>query len=296
MTVRLKVPKIYHSSQCCHTLFQLWQTVNRQLETSLDLTLDFQECSFLSHLGVAFLGGLAHHVQHYGGYLNFEWDTLKPEIRMNLAQNGFLFSLGEGSKPWSGNSISYRSDDCQNNDAIMQYLLDQWLGKGWVNISSNLKEAITGKTWELYANAFEHSHSPIGIFSCGQHYPNKKELHLSIIDFGQGIPNNVQSLPQNAKLDPAQSLKWAFRAGTSTAVKGVSRGMGLNVLEAFISSNRGNLKIFSNDGYVSIKDNKITYENRTINFGGTLINIAFKCDESYYCLTSEVQDTDKQWF
>lgn len=296
MTIKLTVPRIYHSSDCCHSLFKLWQAVNQQLETSSDLTLDFQGCKFLSHIGVAFLGGLAHHVRAQGGQLNFDLETLKSNIRMNLAQNGFLFSFGAGQAPWSGNSIPYRNDDRQDSEAIMTYLLDHWLGKGWVNISSRLQEAIAGQVWELYANAFEHSHSPIGVFSCGQHYPNKRELHLTIIDFGQGIPTSVQSLSQNANLNSSQSLEWAFQAGTSTAANGVSRGTGLNSLQSFILTNRGNLKIFSNDGYVNIKDNEVKYETTAIDFEGTLINIAFKCDESYYCFASEVQDTDRQWF
>jgi hypothetical protein len=296
MTIKLTVPRIYHSSDCCHALFKLWKTVNQQLETSSDLTLDFQGCKFLSHIGVAFLGGLSHHVRAQGGQLNFDLETLKPDIRMNLAQNGFLFSLGAGPAPWSGNSIPYRNDDRQDSEAIMTYLLNHWLSKGWVSISSRLQEAIAGQVWELYANAFEHSHSPIGVFSCGQHYPKKKELHLTIIDFGQGIPTSVQSLSQNAALNPSQALEWAFQSGTSTTSNGVSRGTGLNSLQSFILTNRGNLKIFSNDGYVNIKDNKVKYETRAIDFGGTLINIAFKCDESYYCFTSEVQDTDRKWF
>jgi hypothetical protein len=37
----------------------------------------------------------------------------------------------------------------------MKYLLNQWLGKGWGNISSRLQEAIAGQVWELYTNAFE---------------------------------------------------------------------------------------------------------------------------------------------
>jgi anti-sigma regulatory factor (Ser/Thr protein kinase) len=295
MTIKLTVPRIYHSSDCCHSLFKLWQAVNQQLKTSSDLTLDFQKCNFLSHLGVAFLGGLAHHVRLQGGQLNFDLETLKPDIHMNLAQNGFLFSLNAGPAPWSGNSIPYRKDDRQDNEAIMTYLLNHWLGKGWVNISSRLQEAIAGQVWELYANAFEHSHSPIGVFSCGQHYPQKKELHLTIIDFGRGIPTSVQLLKQNAALNSSQALEWAFQPGTSTAANSVSRGTGLNSLQSFILSNRGNLKIFSNDGYVNIKDN-VKYKARAIDFGGTLINIAFKCDESYYCFASEVQETDRPWF
>lgn len=296
MTVKIEIPLIYHTSKHCQDLLDIWQMVDQKLETSLAFTLDFQKCSFLSHLGVAFLGGLSHHVRSRGGQLNFDWNTLQPQVRTNLAQNGFLLDFEQGIEPWSGNSVPYRQDLNQNKCAIIEYLLDQWLGKNWVDISMGLKNAIAGSVWEIYANAFEHSNSLLGVFSCGQHYPKKKELHLTIVDFGQGIANNVRSLPQNRSLDAAQALEWAFQTGNSTAIKTISRGIGLSTLENFILSNRGSLKIFSNDGYVNIKDNKITYERRTIDFQGTMINIAFKCDESYYCLASEVTSGVKKRF
>jgi hypothetical protein len=295
MALRLKIPKIYSTSQCCHALFEMWQSVNQQPQACLDLTIDFQKCSFLSHLGVAFLGGLVHYVRSQGGKLTFDLTTLKPKIYANLAQNGFLSSLDLGPEPWSGNSVPYRQDERQDIEAIMTYLLNHWLRKDWVDMSLGLREAIAGQVWELYANAFEHGQSPIGVFSCGQHYPAKKELHLTVIDFGQGIPNTVSRLPQNASFNSAQALEWAFQAGTSTAINGVSRGMGLNLLKTFIASNRGNLKIFSNAGRANIKDNEIKYKNESLNFRGTLINIAFKCSETYYCLASEGQSA-REWF
>jgi hypothetical protein len=296
MTVKIEIPVIYHTSKHCQALLEIWQMVDQKLETSLALTLDFQKCSFLSHLGVAFLGGLAHHVRSQGRQLNFDWNTLQPKVRMNLAQNGFLSDFEEGSAPWNGNSVPYRQDLDQNKCAIIEYLVNQWLGKNWVDISSDLKGAIVGTVWEMYTNAFEHSNSSIGVFSCGQYYPTKKELHLTIIDFGQGIANNVRSLSQNRSLDAAQAIEWAFQTGNSTAIKTISRGIGLSVLQSFISRNQGNLKIFSNDGYINIKDSNVVYEKRTIDFQGTMINIAFKCDESSYCLASEVTSGVKKRF
>jgi hypothetical protein len=296
MTVILKIPKIYHSSDCFHALLDIWQKVNEHLKNDQHLEIDFQDCNFLSHVGVAFLGGLVYHTEKQGGKLTFKWETLTNRIRMNLNQNGFLSSFGEGSQPWDGNSVPYRKDDDQDENVIMDYLLNRWLGKGWVNISPPLQHLIAGKVWEIYANAFEHSQSSIGVFSCGQHYPRQKELHLTIVDFGQGIPYNVRSVSQNTSLNPAQSIEWALKPGNTTSVSTIGRGMGLDFLQGFISSNQGNLKIFSNEGYVNIKDNKVKSEIRSINFKGTLINIALKCDESYYQLASEGHNTDTPWF
>ncbi|MCU0565407.1 MAG: ATP-binding protein [Oculatellaceae cyanobacterium Prado106] len=206
MPTSFLIPEIYTTTEHDHHLFQLWHEIHQLPPADLNITLDFQKCTFLSHNGVAFLGGLAHFIQARGGKITFQWDTLLPAIRTNLAQNGFLSKFGADQPPWDGNSIPYRSDRHPTPQDILDYLMHKWLGKGWVNISEGLQCAIAGRVWEIYDNALTHSQSEIGIFSCGQHYPNRKELHLTLLDFGVGIPTQVRSLPQNAHLPTPQAL------------------------------------------------------------------------------------------
>jgi len=269
-------------------LFKTWDEIAQLPEDCLNITIDFNYCEFLSHTGVAFLGGLAHFIQALGGRVKFNWDSLRSDICMNLAQNWFLYHFGYGSSSWDGNSIPYRCDLQYNATTIGEYLMYKWLGKGWVNISSGLQEVIAGNVLEIYLNSFDHSQSEIGVLSCGQHYPKLGMLHLTAIDFGIGIPTSVRSLPQNAPFTTQEALAWAFEPGNTTKQSGISRGLGLNLLQEFIAKNHGNLMIFSNNGYVAIDDNGMRYENKDINFSGTLVNIALRCDEQYYCLLSEV--------
>lgn len=278
-------------------LFKLHWDIQQLPDSSLDILVDFHYCEFLNHIGVAFLGGLAREIEARGGRIRFDWNTLARKIHTNLGQNGFLFDFGGVQHPWDGNSIPYRSDRRHDSATIGDYLRYKWLGKGWVNISPGLQGAIAGQVSEIYGNAFEHSHSNIGVFSCGQHYPKARMLHLTVIDFGIGIPASVRSLPDNSVLSDADALTWAFRAGTSTKQKKrVSRGLGLNLLSNFVANNHGSLKIFSNEGGIFIDDSGIRYENRYTSFTGTLVNIAFRCDESYYCLASETPDSSEPWF
>jgi hypothetical protein len=300
MAIEILIPKIYVTAQHCQHLFELWEKIAQLPDSHLDIVLSFSECDFLSHNGVAFLGGLAHWVHQRGGQLTFDWDSLDQRIMNNLAQNGFLYHFGHEQNPWDGNSIPYRLDTQRNQAEMMDYLLNKWLGRGWVNISPALQFAIAGRVWEIYDNAFSHSQSAIGIFSCGQHYPNQKELHLTIIDFGVGIPTQVRSLPENAQLSTPEALEWAFFPGNSTAPSAlnhaISRGMGLHLLQEFLLTNQGSLKIFSNDGYVKIKNRKIEYYPQRFNFSGTFVNIAFQCDESFYYLASELSSASGPLF
>jgi len=104
--------------------------------------------------------------------------------------------------------------------------------------------------WEIYSNAFEHSSTDIGVFSCAQHYRSRNDLILSAVDFGRGIPENVRLFLRRqhvdeesvSKLSGAACLKWAFERGNSTCTEGIARGLGLDLLKEFVRVNRGKLE------------------------------------------------------
>jgi hypothetical protein len=281
----IQVPQIYTKSQHFNQLLAMWQLIDQLPDSELDITFDFRKCTFLAHNGVAFLGGLAHWIQSRGGSYTFDWSTLNPRIRNNLGKNGFLRSFGCGQQLHTGNAIPYVCHFQAEKEHMYEYLSQQWLGQGWVDITPPLKKTIICKVMELYNNAFQHSQSPIGIVVCGQRYPNQSRLHLTLVDFGRGIPQTVQALPENMKLTVVEALQWAFVKGNSTAraACGIS-GLGLNVLQDFLIENQGELKIFSNDGYLRIKEGNIKYAQQKVNFSGTLIDLELRCDQSVYNL------------
>src|SRR6185503_6426702 len=112
--------------------------------------------------------------------------------------------------------------------------------------------------WEVYANAFDHSESPIGIVNCSSFDRARKRLHLAVVDFGIGIPTNVRKFFSGQQIRAVPAMKWAFTEGRSTKaeVVGYSRGLGLHVLKDFIQVNGGFMEVYSNDGYVKISEGK----------------------------------------
>ena len=226
--------------------------------------------------------------------MTFAWDTLGDAVSANLAQNGFMETFGGSRTSWTGNSIPFRHDPLQDAHEFENYLTRLWLGRGWVNVSPALASAIVGNMAEIYLNAFEHGQSPIGVFACGQHFPKNRELNLTIVDFGVGIPSNVRLFKtpdfQPEQLSAASCVEWAFQNGTSTK-QGDSaepRGLGLDLLHDFVRQNGGRLEMLSHEGYALIADGNISFADRRQFFEGTLVNISLKCDESYYCLASEI--------
>lgn len=289
MSVSIYIPKVNDKLKDFDNLFLIWQQV---IESKSDIIFDFSKCYFLRPNAVAFLGGLIRLAQNRSRNITIKKDTVHKNIKMNLQQNGFMYAFCEDKEPWQGNSIPYREDPKQDKDGLVCYLAEQWLGRDWVHMGQNLRNVIVGTVWEIYANAFEHGHTEIGVFSCGQHYPNLNQLKLTVVDFGVGIPYNVRQFQNNHTLAADKALEWAFQAGTSTRRGAVAGGVGLDYLKRFVKINRGKVEFFSHDGYVAIDENQEIYQNRQTFFQGTLVNITLQCDEALYILDSDADDEE----
>jgi hypothetical protein len=289
---RLKTIKVSTINDTIGDYIELFDIGQDALSSKEDIILNFEECYFLKQNAVAFLGGLARMINHQGRNLIFNWDSMRKEIRANLRYNRFISVFGQESLDDdypNRNAIPYREDSKMNAPEIVKYLQEDWLGRGWVQVSKKLKDEIVGKMFEIYSNAFEHSNSQIGIMSCGQHYPKLHELKLTVVDFGIGIPSSVRAHLRMSGMDTKDALKWAFTKGNSTKSEStVARGLGLDLLKEFVSINEGSLEVYSNNGYVAINKNEETYDEIPVEFNGTLITITIKCDEKkYYCLRTE---------
>ncbi len=292
--LKLNVYTLNEEEWSYQQIFRLWREASGD---GLDVQFDFTGCGFLRQNAVAFLGGLARLIEYRGGRVTFAWETLGEAVSANLAQNGFMAAFGAPRQPWSGNSIPYREDSWEDPHGFEHYLSEMWLGRGWVNVSQPLSNSIVGNMAEVYLNAFDHAGSPVGIFTCGQHFPRKGELNLTIVDFGVGIPSNVRLFKAHdfspEQLSAAKCMEWAFQRGTSTKPASAGqgpRGLGLDLLREFVRQNQGRLEMFSHEGYVRVADGRVSFAESPTFFEGTLVNISLRCDEKYYCLASELNN------
>lgn len=276
-----------------HDYAALFDLARDVAATRWQARLDFTTCAFLRQNAVAFLGGLARMAHHRGGRLEFAWDTLQAPVATNLAQNGFMFAFRGNRRGWDGNSIPFHADDAAKAHDFASYLRRKWIGPKWVNVSDALADRIVGTVAEIYLNAFDHAASPVGITCCGQFYPKRKELKLTLVDFGVGIPANVRTFmqgPISASLwTPESCMEWAFQRGTSTktGASGGPCGLGLDLLRSFVRVNGGNLEMFSHEGHALITPASDQFSTCASFFPGTLVTISLICDETYYCLQSE---------
>jgi hypothetical protein len=281
--VLVKVPTLNDGPRDFNGLASLWG----QIATAEALSFDFESCRFLRPPAVAFLGGAASLARSRGAEVEFAWDTMPVDVRTNLEQSGFACAQGRESRPWYGNSVPYRGDQQQDPDAILDYLRTRWLRPQWLKLSEPLIDRILSNVWEIYANAFEHSGSPVGVHTCGQYFRRLGMVELTVIDFGQGIPSKVEGFLRRP-ISPGEAMAWAFAGGNSTAsTTTIPRGLGLDLLSRFVVSNRGKLEIYSQNGYAGVSEGGALYQTLAWSLPATAVNIWLQCDERCYDLGEE---------
>lgn len=169
---------------------------------------------------------------------------------------------------------------------LVTYLRQSWLGRGWLDVSDRLGNAIVGKMIEIYVNAFEHSESRVGTVSCGQHYPTMKRLTLAAADFGIGIAGSVRRF-LGKPVDDVGAVRWAFESGNTTKPdRGTPRGVGLKLLRDFVSLNNGHMDVYSNGAFARFSSAKPSFAPLPAAFEGTVFHISLHCDEARYVLSS----------
>lgn len=278
----LRVPTLNDSRADYGQMAWLWRQA--QVLSAIEVTLDFRNCRFLRPAAVVFLAGLVRVLTANGCHVRLDVQSMQGAVRANLEQNGFASAMGASVGPWRGNSIPFREDRTQNSDAILHALRTDWLGRGWIRIDDNLADKIVGTVWEIYANAFEHAGSPIGVFTCGQHFPRENELVLAVADFGVGIPTRVGSAVLHGA-DPRQCMEWAFARGNTThADPLLARGLGLDLLREFVEANRGSLEIYSHDGYARVDASGPSFQTLRAGLGCTIVQLKLVCDHRRYAL------------
>jgi hypothetical protein len=290
---------------------QIFQDPNHSFD------FDFSKCAKLEHNGIVMIGGLARYVNYQNfskirslksllsldmtpsAGVMFKVDTMRSIISNQLIQNNFLkhFSHNNFGGYAEGEYIGYREHkNSLDSDNLAMHLKKQWLSSEKIKLSVLLKEAMVSRILEIFTNAYGHGTSEqeidkLGVYSCGQYDKKERKLNLSVLDFGQGIINNVRKHKTEINND-LDAMHWALKRGntTSTDSKGldIPRGLGFDLLKKFSELNKGELRIYSNNVSAIAKngnDFEVDYTNYHLK--GTLVSIKINCDNQYYRFLSE---------
>jgi len=248
-----------------------------------EVRFDFYGCKFLRQNAVAFLGALTRLLINQQNKVGFNLDSIDNDVKANLYKNGFLRTLNLDPTIMSaGNTMPYREDRIFDSKDYISYLKEKWLGQNRLDLDNAEKSLVISRVIEVYNNVFEHAQSPIGVITCGQYYPQKHELRLTLVDLGIGIPYKVRNHFKKPDMRASQTLKWVFEHQNTT--KTFYGGNGLKLLKSFITDYHGKLEIYSDKGYACIQGGKTEdiFEDHQIGFNGTLIQISISADSNSY--------------
>ena len=119
--------------------------------------------------------------------------NLIPGVRTILSKNGFLSHYGEDriNDRWH-TTIAYQRFDVQDDRYFANYVEREFIQRAEIpSMSPGLLKKFRESVFEIFSNAVLHSCSDLGIFNCGQFFPNRRRLNLTVADLGVGVKANV---------------------------------------------------------------------------------------------------------
>lgn len=220
--------------------------------------------------------------------------NIRPSIEKILAKNGFLSNYGGKKIPdnW-GTTIPYRRFDVKDDRYFAEYLNSEFIDRPEVpSMSKGLKKKFQESIFEIFSNAVLHSQTKLGIYSCGQFYPNRSQLDFSIADLGIGMRQNIKNC-LGFDLSAKDAIVWATAERNTTKHGQVPGGLGLKLLGEFIDLNQGCIQIVSDTGYWRRENKKIVTDELHRPFPGTVVSIEINtADLTSYSLSTELTSAD----
>lgn len=212
------------------------------------------------------------------------------DIETILSKNGFLSHYGRVKIPDEyGTTIPYRRFDVKDDHYFANYIEDELIHRSEIpKMSPGLLKKFRESVFEVFSNAVLHSHTELGIFSCGQFFPRQDRLDFTVADLGVTIPENIKNYTGN-EFSPEEAIIWATEEGHTTKRDNLPGGLGLNILRDFIDLNGGCLQIVSDAGYWQLKDSEVVTKPLTYPFPGTAVSIEINtANTDIYVLASEL--------
>ena len=236
------------------------------------------------------LGAILHKKQSEGTHITISSVARRP--RAIMQKNHFLLQFGwDPMRDWHGTTIQYRRFEPTNRalkNEFQEYVNRHFQrgSKGLPNMTQELLRKLRESIFEIFENALEHSYTEHGVFACGQFYPRANRLDFSIADLGVGIRGNIER-NLGKRLAPEYAIQWALSGNTTR--RGRPGGLGLQLIQEFISLNEGRLILASDAGYWELSHGNVSTRLFSTPFPGTVVTMEINtADKKSYCLRSEI--------
>lgn len=222
----------------------------------------------------------ANMVAPLGAVLARVWDRYNTVSIVDLAwgqlsilqRNGFLEGFGyPAPATWGGTVLPYVRFKLTEANRFYDYLDEHLPGKGMLEMTSDFSLRFQQSLGEIFINSQSHSGSELGVFVCGQFYPAKQRLDISMADVGITIPGEINRR-FSVRAHPVKALRWALVEGHTTKQDSPG-GVGLKLLREFIEMNGGCFQIASGKAFWQFYRGEETFLGLEHEFPGTVVNL-----------------------
>ena len=288
--MKFSLPQIRHDYSSFETLARLYaQTKEYVLD---DIEIDMQTTDWFDADMCAAFGAILYSL---GKNLNeVSLIDIPQRVERILSKNGFLSHYGRAKIPdqWE-TTIAYRRFDVEDDHYFAGYIESELIYRSEIpEMSSALLKKFRESIFEIFSNAVLHSNTNLGIFSCGQFFPNRNRLDFTVADLGVGICENIKN-HTGYEFSPEDAIIWATEEFNTTKRGNLPGGLGLKILCDFIDLNGGSIQIVSDAGYWQRKDRQIVTKPLHNPFPGTVVSIEINTSDTHtYSLASELKAED----
>lgn len=272
-------PPFPHIAKLPRLVTERWyNTLSRRLLTAeqanRDVLLDATEVKWMSPFGTVLIADFASKQLAVGHKVKIQMPTRTTEA--TYIRESDLLRLIESSDIAS----AIRPDNLQLRRLTqMQGDVPEFVANFASDQASNVneKERSLLRMWitELLANASDHAQSERGFWICARYNPRQRDIRICVADSGIGIRTSlVNSGKYGSDMTHAQAVELALREGV-TARLGVTGGLGLKRIAAYVKSCGGALTIISGDARISVRRKKRTITATCPLYQGTVVNATF---------------------
>ena len=288
--MRFSLPQIRHSYSSFETLAYLYTQTKEYVLN--DIEIDMRKTDWFDADMCAAFGAILYSL---GDRLNeVSLVDIPQRVERILSKNGFLSHYGRARIPDQyDTTIAYRRFDVEDDHYFANYIESELIYRSEIpEMSPALLKKFRESIFEIFSNAVLHSSTDLGIFSCGQFFPNRNRLDFTVADLGVSIPQNIKEYAK-LKLPPEKAIAWATEEFNTTKRGNLPGGLGLKILCDFIDLNGGCIQIVSDAGYWQRKNYKIVTKRLSYPFPGTVVSVEINtADQHSYSLASELTPED----
>lgn len=286
--MRFSLPQIHHDYESFEALASLYARTKGYFFD--DVEIDMQSTRWFDADMCAAFGAILHSLRTRLNDVNLI--HIPQAVETILSKNSFLSHYGRARIPnrW-GTTITYKRFDIEDDHYFANYIEGELIHRSEIpEMSLGLLKRFRESIFEIFSNAILHSRTELGIFSCGQFFPNRNRLDFTVADLGIGIHQNVKDYT-GFNISPEEAISWATEESNTTKhgnLPGVPGGLGLKLLCEFIDLNRGCIQIVSGAGYWQRKNRKTLTKSLTYPFPGTVVSVEINtADTRVYRLVPE---------